>query len=190
MQYKQHLQKDWQFYRRLYRRNVTRRYFTESCKTITAFCHNHRRVYRWNVSRRYFTESCKTITAFCHNHRQVYRRTCTRWYFIESCKKITALAIITDEYTDSFTDEWCTFQSARLSDCLSVGTGTDGFADGHDKSNAPVVWHIITDEFTDERRKIWRDFWNFWCEHHLNTDGNYRRNLMPPPKKYYSMFRW
>jgi len=76
-QYKQHLQKDCQFYRR----NFTRRYFTESCKKITAFCHNYRRT----DTRRYFTESCKIITAFCHN----YRRPGTRRYFTESCKKIT-----------------------------------------------------------------------------------------------------
>jgi hypothetical protein len=23
-----------------------------------------------------------------------------------------------------------------------------------------------------------------------NTDGNYRQNLIPPPKKYYFMCRW
>ena len=31
------------FHRRIYRRNITRRYFTESCKKITGFCHTHRR---------------------------------------------------------------------------------------------------------------------------------------------------
>jgi len=80
-QYKQHLQKDCQFYRR----NFTSRYFTESCKKITAFCHN----YRHTDTRRYFTESCKTNTAFFHNYRRVYRRPGTRRYFTESCKKIT-----------------------------------------------------------------------------------------------------
>jgi hypothetical protein len=30
---------------------------------------------------------------------------------------------------------------------------------------------------------------NFWCENQLNTDGKYRRNLMPPPKKYYFIAR-
>jgi len=57
MQYKQHLQKDCQFYRRVYRRNYTRRYFTESYKKITVFCHNYRRVYQ---------------RAF-HNYRRIYR---------------------------------------------------------------------------------------------------------------------
>jgi hypothetical protein len=38
---------------------------------------------------------------------------------------------------------------------------TDGFANGRGKSNAPVLWHIVTDGFADGRRKIWRDFQNF-----------------------------
>ena len=85
-QYKQHLQKDCQFYRRVYQRTGTRRYFIESCKKITAFCHNYQRIYRWNSTRRYFTESYKKITAFCHNYRWIG----TRRYFTESYKKITA----------------------------------------------------------------------------------------------------
>jgi hypothetical protein len=32
------------FHRRIYRRHITRRYFTESCKEITGFCHIHRRI--------------------------------------------------------------------------------------------------------------------------------------------------
>jgi len=32
------------FHRRIYRRNITRRYFTESCKKITGFCHIHQRI--------------------------------------------------------------------------------------------------------------------------------------------------
>jgi hypothetical protein len=51
--------KAWQQHRRIDRRIVSRRYFTESYKTITAFCHHHRRI----VSHRYFIESCKKITA-------------------------------------------------------------------------------------------------------------------------------
>ena len=62
------------FHQRIYRQNITRRYFTESCKKITGFCHNHRRIYRRNITRRYFTESCKKITGFCHIHRRIYRR--------------------------------------------------------------------------------------------------------------------
>ena len=32
------------FHRRIYRRIITRRYFTESCKKIMRFCHIHRRL--------------------------------------------------------------------------------------------------------------------------------------------------
>ena len=48
------------------------------------------------LSCRYFTESCKTITAICHNHRRLYRQNMSRWYFTKSCKTITTPAIITD----------------------------------------------------------------------------------------------
>ena len=143
--YKQNLQTDWQFYRwidrrlgtrryftesckkitefchthrRLYRRIGTHRYFTKSCKKIMEFCHTHRRLYRWTGTRRYFTESCKKITEFFHTHRRLYRRTVTRRFFTESCKNITAPATITDGYIDAFTDRWRIFQSARVSDCL------------------------------------------------------------------------
>ena len=162
-QYKQHLQKDCQFYRRVYQRTGTRRYFIENCKKITAFCHNYQRIYRWNSTRRYFTENYKKITAFCHNYRWIG----TRRYFTESCKKLRyfatitdAPAIITDVYTDVFTDGWHTFQSAHLSEV----------ADERGKTNVRVLWRTISDGFADELWKIWRDFWNFWCENQLNTD--------------------
>jgi len=90
-QYKQHLQKDCQFYQRTY----TRRYFTESCKKITAFCHNYRQVYRRPYTLRYFTESCKTITVFCHNYRQtchnyrrIYQRVHQRMAHIPKCTPV------------------------------------------------------------------------------------------------------
>jgi len=66
--------KNLRFHRRVYRRTITRRYFTECCKKITGLCHNHRRMYRRNITRRYFTESCKKITGLCHCHRRHYRR--------------------------------------------------------------------------------------------------------------------
>jgi hypothetical protein len=37
---------------------------------------------------------------------------------------------------------------------------------------------LPTDLSTD--RLVWRDVWNFRCEYQIITDGNYRRNLMPP----------
>ena len=75
-------------------------------------------------------------------------------------KQLWHFATITDGYTDAFTDRRRTFQSTCLSDCLSVGTVTDGFADERGESDAPVVWRTLTDGC----RKIWRDFQKFWCE--------------------------
>jgi len=46
--------------------------------------HNHRRICRRTITRRYFTESCKTITGLCHIHRQVYRRSYRRTIPAES----------------------------------------------------------------------------------------------------------
>jgi len=62
--------KNFMFYRRLYRRNITRRYFTKSWKKFTGSCHTYRRLYRRTITRQYFTESCKKIIGLCHNHRR------------------------------------------------------------------------------------------------------------------------
>jgi len=59
--------KNLQFHRRVYRRTITRRYFTESCKTITGLCHNHQRIYRRKITRRYFTD-----VPYRRNHRRIY----------------------------------------------------------------------------------------------------------------------
>jgi hypothetical protein len=163
--YKQNLQKDWQFYRQIDRRLGTRRYYTESCKTITEFCYTHRRLYRRTRTHRYYTESCKKITEFYHTHR----RTSTHLYFTDSCTNIAAPATITDGYTDIFSDGWRKFQSARLSNCL--------------------VGRLSYRQICRRTSKNLEGFLNFWCENQLNTDGKYRRNLMPPPKKYYFIAR-
>jgi len=79
-------------------------------------------------------------------------------HFVTITDKYTnGFAIITDVYTDTFTDGWRTFQNA----CLSEVT------DEHNKTNAHVFWRTIFDGF----RKTWRDFWNFWCKDQLNIDG-------------------
>jgi hypothetical protein len=62
--------KNLRFHRRVYRRTITLRYFTETCKKITGLCHNHRR----QITHRYLTESFKKITGLCHNHWRVYWR--------------------------------------------------------------------------------------------------------------------
>jgi hypothetical protein len=100
---------------------MTRRYFTESCKNITAPA----TISDGNTDDSdpsVFHRELQNNYSPCHNHRQQYRRILTHWYFTESCKNITAPATITyrytDGYTDAFTDGWCTFQCARLSKCL------------------------------------------------------------------------
>jgi hypothetical protein len=83
--------KNLRFHRRVHRRTITRRYFTESWKQITGVCHNHRRSHWRPITRRYFTKSSKKITGVCHNHRRRHRRPITRRYFTESSKKITGV---------------------------------------------------------------------------------------------------
>jgi hypothetical protein len=65
--------KNLRFHRRVHRRTITRRYFTESWKIITGVYHNHQRSHRRFITRRYFTESWKKITRLCHNHRWNHR---------------------------------------------------------------------------------------------------------------------
>lgn len=62
------------------------------------------RFYKKNVIVICFTESCKKLTALCHNHRRLYQRIVFRRYFTDSYKKITTPAIIIDEFTDEITD--------------------------------------------------------------------------------------
>jgi hypothetical protein len=163
--------KNFMFYRREYRRNITGRYFTESWKTFTGLCHCHRRIYRRTITRRYFTESCKKITGLCHFHRRLYWWTLTRRYFTESCKKITGVChnhrrtyrrpIPTDSPTDLRTS-----RSARMSDTCPSAT-------------------ILMDFPTDQ--KLWRDFRTFLVRISINYRRYYQRKLMPPTT---INFRW
>jgi hypothetical protein len=50
-------------------------------------------------------------------------------------------AIITDVYTDAFSNGWRTIQSARLPEF------TNGFADERGKNNARMFWRTISDGF-------------------------------------------
>ena len=205
------LAKNCQFYRRVYRRTYTRQYFTESCKqnydllpqlpmgiltavypsvfhkelqkklqpfaTITdgyidgripvgisqrvankaSFFHNYRRVYRRTYTRQYFTESCKTITAFCHNYRRVYRRTCHNYRCIYR-RFLQRMAHNPKCTPARIYQRFC--RRTRKKQCA----------------------HVLAHNF----RRILKNmegFSKFLLENQLNTDGNYRRNLMPPPKK-------
>ena len=87
--------KNLRFHRRVYRRTITRRYFTESCKTITGLCHNHRRT----ITCQYFIELQKNYGIVPHSPTGLPMDLPTfnvRRYFTESCQTITSHTIITD----------------------------------------------------------------------------------------------
>jgi len=181
------------FHWRVYRRTITRPYFTESWKTFTGLCHNHRRLYRRTITRRYFTESWKTFTGLCHNHRRIYWRQITRRYFTESWKKITGLChthrrvyrqsyrrkIPTESPTDVRTSRsTCmsdTCPSAQIPTALPT-SNTDGLTDG--STHIPKrthVWHVSvctnTDGVSDGSKSL-AGFSNFfWCAFQLIYDS-------------------
>jgi hypothetical protein len=150
--------KNLRFHRRVYRRTITHRYFTESCKKITGLCHNHWRIYRRTITRRYFIESCKKITGLCHNHRLVYQRSYRR-------------TIPTDLHTS---------RSARMSDtCPSTQiptelptSNTDGITDGFTHIlKRTHVWHVSVCTNTDGSKSL-EGFSNFfWFAFQLISDG-------------------
>jgi hypothetical protein len=69
------------FHRRVYRRTITRRYFTESCKIFTGFCHIHRRI----------TDGFADV-----QYRRNHRRRTHVWH-VSVCR-------ITDGISDGFAD--------------------------------------------------------------------------------------
>jgi hypothetical protein len=116
--YKQHLQKDCQFYRRTY----TRRYFTENCKKIMAFCE------RYTDGRIPFG-----ISQNCKKNYRILPPLPTGipmdWYPVGISQRVAKQlryfatiidrytnrpAIISDVYTDGFADGWHTFESAPV----------------------------------------------------------------------------
>ena len=137
-----------------YRRNITRRYLTESWKKFTGLCHTHRWLYRRVMFHQYFTVSCKKITGLCHNHRWRYRR-----------------PIPTDSRTS-----W----SARMSDTCSsaqiptavLTSNTDGITDGFTHIPKRMhVWHVFVCTNTDGSKSL-AGFLNFfWCAFQLISDG-------------------
>jgi hypothetical protein len=135
--------KNLRFHRRVYRRTITRRYFTESCKKITGLCHNHRRICRRTITRRYYTESCKKITGLFHIHRRVYRRIYQRtiptdYAYPEAHACLTRVRL--HKYRRLLPMALRTSRSAHMCDtCPSARIPTD--------------------------RKVWRDFWTFFGAH-------------------------
>jgi len=149
----------------------------------------HRRVYRRNITRWYLTESCKKITGLCHRHRQNCRRLITRRYLIESCKKNygivphspTGLPTEWPTYTtDGITDGLRTSRSARMFDTcpfahipMALPTScTDGITDRFTHfPKRTHVWHVSVCTNTDGLKSL-AGFSNFfWCAIQLISDG-------------------
>jgi hypothetical protein len=94
----------------------------------------HRRIYRRPITRRYFTESCKKFTGFCHIHRRIsdgfsdvkYRRIVAR--MSDTCPSARIPTVLPTSITDDITD------GSRMSDtCPSAPLPTsitDGITDG------------------------------------------------------------
>jgi hypothetical protein len=138
----------------------------------------HRRVYRRTITRRYFTESCKKITGLCHNHRRICRRTITRRYFTESCKKLRDCATITDGVTDVYyrQNHWRIYAHHEAHTCLTR-VRLHKYRRSYRRqipTESPTALRTsrsarMCDTCPSARiptdRKVWRDFWTFFGAH-------------------------
>jgi len=150
--------------------------------------------HRRNITRRYFTESCKKFTWFCHIHRRLYRRRYRRIIPMESptdCRThVWHVSVCTD--TDGIADVPYRRTHRRLIHVwhVSVCTITDGRSDvkyrrhhrrcTHSDTclSARLPTKFSTDLPTDW--KVWRDFRTFLVRISINFRQNYRRKLIPP----------
>jgi hypothetical protein len=94
-------------------------------------------IYRRNITRRYLTESCKKITGLCHIHRRVFRRSYRRTIPMESptdyahpeahaCLTRVRLHTYRRLYRRLLPTDLCTSRSARMCDtCLFARIPTD-----------------------------------------------------------------
>jgi len=167
-------------YRRVYRRSYTRRYFTESCEQNYSFLPQlstgiPTAVYPlvFHIELQTKLQPFAIITnGYTDGHipvgisQRVARK--LRHSSIITDRYTDRHTIITDVYTDAFSDGWRTIRSTRLSEF------TDGFADRRGKTNTRVFWRTISNGF----QKYGGIFQIFARE-----SIKYRRNLMPPPKK-------
>jgi hypothetical protein len=145
-----------------YRRNITRRYFTESWKKLTGLCHTHWRLYWRNITRRYFHIELQTNYRIVPQSPTVYRRRYRH-------------QIPTESPTNSRTS-----RSARMSDmCPSAQIPTAVPASNTDEfTHIPKrthVWHVSictnTDGVSDGSKSL-AGFSNFfWYAFQLIFDG-------------------
>ena len=148
----------------------------------------HRQQDQRIVYRRYFTESCKTITGMCHIHRRHYRQHMSCRYSTESCKKITAPAIITDGFSDAITDGGCIFQGVRLSDCL---VGRHSCRRNHRRTRQIQCARDLTHNYRWICRQTLKNlegFSKFWWENQLNINRHYRLEFNATAQKNIILF--
>jgi len=147
------------FHRRIYRRKITRQYFTESCKKITGFCHIHRRIAD-GFPMAFPTLIPTASPTGCRTHV---------WHVF--------VYTITDGITDgSRMSDTC--PSARIPTAFPTSY-TDDITDGSRMSNmcpsARIPTAFSTEWPTD--RKVWRDFWTFLVRILINFRRNYQRKF-------------
>ena len=90
----------------------------------------HRRIYRRPITRRYFTESCKKFTGFCHIHRRIfdgfsdikYRRIVAR--MSDTCPSARIPTVLPTSITDGITD------GSRMSDTCPSAPLPTSITDG------------------------------------------------------------
>ena len=145
---------------------LTRQYFTESFKTITApatiIDNNTDRFWPIGISQRVAKKLQplpQSLTDILTHHRQIYRRL-HRWMVHIPMRTTVKL-------------------SSRLAQ-LPMDAANPMRA----CSDTPLPIDLPTD--FEKSRGIFK----ILVRISKNTDGNYRQNLIPPPKKYYFMCRW
>jgi hypothetical protein len=90
----------------------------------------HRRIYQRNITHRYFTESCKKITGFCHIHRRIFRRSYRRVVarMSDTCPSALSPTAFPTFNTDGITDGPCmsdTCPSTRIPTAFPMELPTD-----------------------------------------------------------------
>jgi hypothetical protein len=117
------------YHRRIYQRNITHRYFTESCKKITGFCHIHRRISDGfsDIKTDGITDGLSHACLTCvrlHEYRQYCRRITHVWH--------VSVCTITDRIPDVTYrrhHRWIT-HVWHVSVCTIIDGISDGGADG------------------------------------------------------------
>jgi hypothetical protein len=183
--------KNLRFHWRLYRRPITHRYFTESCKKITGLCHNHRRVYQRTITRRYFTESCKnnyrivpqspTGIPMAYNPSIFHRELQTNYEIMPQ----SPTALPTDYNPSVFHRELQRNYGIVPQSPTGISTALPTSHTDRIPTDLRTSWSARMSDTCPSaqiptNRKVWRDFRTFLVRISINFWRYYRRNLMPP----------